>query len=83
MPDLCPSTDAKDCHQHGGFCVLGAVHGASIGSRAFTAGLAQVTVLSSVIFAGISGSALADIAGLGPMQIETMRRAGLSAPPVQ
>jgi C4-dicarboxylate transporter DctM subunit len=46
---------------------------------AFTAGLAQVTVLSSVIFAGISGSALADIAGLGTMQIETMRRAGYRA----
>ena len=46
---------------------------------AFTAGLAQVTVLSSVIFAGISGSALADIAGLGTMQIEAMRRAGYRA----
>jgi tripartite ATP-independent transporter DctM subunit len=46
---------------------------------AFRAGLAQVTVLSSVVFAGISGSALADIAGLGTMQIETMRRAGYRA----
>jgi C4-dicarboxylate transporter DctM subunit len=46
---------------------------------AFTAGLAQVTVLSSVVFAGISGSALADIAGLGTMQIDTMRRAGYRA----
>ena len=46
---------------------------------AFTAGLAQVTVLSSVVFAGISGSALADIAGLGTMQIEAMRRAGYRA----
>jgi tripartite ATP-independent transporter DctM subunit len=44
-----------------------------------TAGLAQVTVLSSVIFAGISGSALADIAGLGTMQIEVMKRAGYRA----
>jgi len=43
---------------------------------ALTAGLAQVTVLSSVVFAGISGSALADIAGLGTMQIEAMKRAG-------
>jgi tripartite ATP-independent transporter DctM subunit len=39
-------------------------------------GLAQVTVLSSVVFAGISGSALADIAGLGTMQIHAMKRAG-------
>ena len=40
------------------------------------AGLAQVSVLSSVVFAGISGSALADIAGLGAMQINAMRKAG-------
>lgn len=40
------------------------------------AGLAQVSVLSSVVFAGISGSALADIAGLGTMQINAMRKAG-------
>jgi len=46
---------------------------------AVTAGLAQVTVLSSVVFAGISGSALADIAGLGTMQIEAMKRAGYRA----
>jgi len=45
----------------------------------FTAGLAQVNVLSSVVFAGISGSALADIAGLGTMQIEAMKRAGYRA----
>jgi C4-dicarboxylate transporter DctM subunit len=50
-------------------CLVGAV----------TAGLAQVTVLSSVVFAGISGSALADIAGLGTMQIEAMKRAGYRA----
>jgi tripartite ATP-independent transporter DctM subunit len=46
---------------------------------AFVAGLAQVTVLTSVVFAGISGSALADIAGLGTLQIETMKRAGYRA----
>ncbi len=46
---------------------------------ALTAGLAQANVLSSVIFAGISGSALADIAGLGTMQIEAMKRAGYRA----
>lgn len=39
-------------------------------------GLAQVNVVSSFIFAGISGSALADIAGLGSMQMNAMRRAG-------
>jgi len=46
---------------------------------AVTAGMAQVNVLSSIIFAGISGSALADIAGLGTMQIQAMRRAGYRA----
>lgn len=40
------------------------------------AGLAQVTVLSSVMFGGISGSALADIAGIGTMQIDAMKKAG-------
>ncbi|MEO6625079.1 MAG: TRAP transporter large permease [Burkholderiaceae bacterium] len=40
------------------------------------AGLAQVNVLSSVMFAGISGAALADIAGIGNMQINAMRKAG-------
>ena len=35
-------------------------------------GLAQVNILSSVIFAGISGAALADIAGLGTVQINSM-----------
>lgn len=44
------------------------------------AGLAQVTVLSSVMFGGISGSALADIAGIGVMQIDAMRKAGYRAP---
>jgi tripartite ATP-independent transporter DctM subunit len=39
-------------------------------------GLAQVNILSSVIFAGISGSALADIAGLGSVQIKAMTERG-------
>ncbi len=46
---------------------------------AVRAGMAQVNVLSSVMFAGISGSALADIAGLGTMQIQAMKRAGYRA----
>lgn len=39
-------------------------------------GLAQVNILSSVIFAGISGSALADISGLGAVQIKAMTEKG-------
>ena len=39
-------------------------------------GLAQVNVLSSLCFAGMSGSALADAAGLGTVEIKAMRAAG-------
>ncbi|SIT14120.1 TRAP transporter large permease [Paracoccus saliphilus] len=40
------------------------------------AGLAQVNVLSSMIFAGISGAAVADCAGLGAIEIKAMRENG-------
>ncbi|MCP4625663.1 MAG: TRAP transporter large permease [bacterium] len=39
-------------------------------------GLAQVNIVASMIFAGISGSALADIGGLGNMQITAMVKSG-------
>ncbi len=39
-------------------------------------GLAQVNILASVIFAGMSGSALADLAGLGAVEIRAMRKNG-------
>lgn len=39
-------------------------------------GVAQVTVLVSLIFSGISGAALADIGALGNMQIKMMRAQG-------
>ena len=39
-------------------------------------GLAQVNVVGSVIFAGISGTAMADAAGLGRVEIKAMRDAG-------
>ncbi|MGY8992995.1 MAG: TRAP transporter large permease [Rhodospirillales bacterium] len=42
----------------------------------FRAGLAQVNVVSSMIFAGISGSAVADIAGLGTVEVKAMRDRG-------
>ena len=47
-------------------CVVGSIKG----------GLAQVNVLASMIFAGISGAALADAAGLGTIEIKAMKRAG-------
>ncbi|NLC52363.1 MAG: TRAP transporter large permease [Firmicutes bacterium] len=39
-------------------------------------GLGHVNVLASVFFAGISGSAVADVAAVGPIEIEMMSRAG-------
>lgn len=39
-------------------------------------GLAHVNVLASMLFAGLSGSAAADASGLGPIEIEIMRKGG-------
>lgn len=39
-------------------------------------GLGHVNVLSSMIFAGMSGSAVADAGGLGPLQMRAMERDG-------
>ena len=39
-------------------------------------GLAHVNVLCSMVFAGISGSASADCAGLGPIELKAMENAG-------
>lgn len=45
----------------------------------FRGGLAYVTVVTNVIMAGISGSALADAAGTGSVLIPSMKRKGYSA----
>lgn len=45
----------------------------------FRAGLAQVNVLSSMIFAGVSGSSSADMAGLGAIEVKAMRERGYPA----
>ncbi|WP_221930844.1 TRAP transporter large permease [Telmatospirillum sp. J64-1] len=42
------------------------------------AGLAQVSILASLIFSGISGAALADIGGLGNVQMRLMTQQGYS-----
>jgi len=39
-------------------------------------GLAHVNILASLIFSGMSGSAVADAGGLGSMEIKAMRQAG-------
>lgn len=43
-------------------------------------GLAQVNIFSSLIFSGMSGAALADVGGLGRIEIRAMREKGFSAP---
>ena len=42
------------------------------------AGLAYVNVLASLLFAGVSGAATADIAGLGQIEVKAMRERGYS-----
>src|SRR3954469_4388187 len=42
-------------------------------------GLAQVNIFGSLIFAGMSDSALADIGGLGRIEIDAMRQKGFKA----
>ncbi len=44
----------------------------------FPGGLAQVNIFASLIFSGISGAALADIGGLGKIEIQAMRERGFS-----
>ncbi|MBP1933332.1 TRAP transporter large permease [Ammoniphilus resinae] len=41
----------------------------------FTGGLAYANVLASVIFSGMSGSAIADVGGLGAVELKAMRKA--------
>ena len=43
-------------------------------------GLAHVNILSSMLFAGLSGSAVADVSALGSMLIPAMEKQGLFAP---
>lgn len=42
-------------------------------------GLAQVNILASLIFSGMSGVAQADAAGLGTVEIKAMKKAGFNA----
>jgi len=42
-------------------------------------GLAQVNIFGSLVFAGMSGSALADIGGIGRIEIDAMRAKGFKA----
>lgn len=56
------------------FSFVKAIFGRSRGAMAYT------NILASLIFAGMSGSALADAAGIGLMEIEEMDRDGYDRP---
>jgi len=43
-------------------------------------GLAQVNIFGSLVFSGISGSALTDIGGLGRIEIDAMKEKGFNVP---
>jgi tripartite ATP-independent transporter DctM subunit len=45
----------------------------------FRGGLGHVSVVANILLSGISGSAAADAAGLGRLQVEVMKRGGYSA----
>lgn len=45
----------------------------------FKGGLGHVNILGSLVFAGMTGSAIADASGLGKMEIEEMTKAGYDA----
>ena len=53
---------------------------ASVLASRLHGGLAQVNILASLIFSGISGAALADVGGLGRVEIKAMRERGFDAP---
>lgn len=46
--------------------------------RHITGGLGHVNIVASILFAGMSGSAVADAGGLGAVEIKAMERAGYS-----
>ncbi len=46
----------------------------------FKGGLAQVNVISSIVFSGMTGSAIADASGLGLMEVKAMNDAGYDKP---
>ena len=46
----------------------------------FRGGMAHVTVLCSLVFSGMTGSAIADATGIGTMEIEVMKKQGYDDP---
>jgi TRAP-type transport system large permease protein len=46
----------------------------------FYGGLGYVNIVTSMLFGGCSGSALADVGGLGPLEIDMMEKGGYAKP---
>jgi C4-dicarboxylate transporter DctM subunit len=46
----------------------------------FHGGLGYVNIVTSMLFGGCSGSALADVGGLGPLEIDMMEKGGYAKP---
>ncbi len=55
-------------------------HFADVLTGRFPGGLAQVNIFSSLVFSGMSGAALADVGGLGQIEIKAMKEKGFTVP---
>ena len=52
------------------------IHFAKVCVGRFKGGMAHINIVASMMFAGVTGSAVADVAALGPMEIEMMTEQG-------
>lgn len=52
------------------------IHFARVAVGRFKGGMAHVNILGSMMFAGVTGSAVADVAALGPLEIQMMTKQG-------
>ena len=52
------------------------IHFAKVCVGRFKGGMAHINIVASMLFAGVTGSAVADVAALGPMEIEMMTEQG-------
>ena len=55
-------------------------HFADVLTGRLPGGLAQVNIFASLVFAGMSGAALADVGGLGQIEIKAMKEKGFTVP---
>lgn len=55
-------------------------HFADVVTGRLPGGLAQVNIFASLVFSGMSGAALADVGGLGQIEIKAMKEKGFTVP---